>query len=94
MNDEAALRLYRPAGENGQVIAFGVRGFNLHLFEDFTQFHLRRPVDDDAQRTMLVVLADIGHGMEKIRVAQGGHGNQKLIVQITGSVHVLYTFRT
>jgi hypothetical protein len=59
-------------------------GFELEvdLVEQAGQIHVDRAIDDNPQRPVFVVLADIDEGMGKIRVFKRRHGDQEVIGQI------------
>ena len=62
---------------------------NAHLLEQRLQVHLDRAVDDDAERALVVVLADEGERLGEMRIRHGGHGDQKVMREI----HLLHSSR-
>ena len=60
---------------------------NVDLLEQRRQRHVDRLVDDDAERAVRVVLADVGQRVRKMRIGHGGHGDQEVMRQIDGRTH-------
>ena len=82
MQHEAAIGLHRAAEidrQVGQALGFEL---DVDFFEQAGQIHVDRAVDDDAQRTVLVVLADIDQGVGKIRIFHRRHGDQEMVGQV------------
>ena len=45
------------------------------------------PIDDDAQRTIGIVFAQIGNCLRKITVAHAGHGDQQMVLEVAAFDH-------
>jgi hypothetical protein len=54
----------------------------LDLLEQVAQLDVDRLVDDQAERTLLGVLAQVDHGARERVVGHAGHGDQELVRQI------------
>ena len=86
MQHEAAIGLHRAAeihrqsGE--QRLDLFILKRNADAFEQAGKPQFHRAIDDDADRAILVVLADVGQRAGKIRVGHGGHGDQEMIGEI------------
>jgi hypothetical protein len=86
MQHEAAVQLYRATEidrQFGQIFGFQLE---VDLVEQAGQIHVDRAIDDNPQRPVFVVLADIDEGMGEIRVFKRRHGNQEVIGEIY-SIH-------
>jgi hypothetical protein len=81
MQDEAAV------GLDGAAVQDQLRGLRFvadlerELIEDLGQRHVRGPIDNDPERTVVVVLADVSDGLREVRVAHSGHRDEKLALQ-------------
>src|SRR5450830_1089127 len=90
MQHETALDLHRTAEHHRAAIQLrhGVRrivnDFKLEIdaIEQDIHGHVGRLVDDDAERAVLIVLAQIHHGASENRVQHRGHCYQKMIGQV------------
>jgi hypothetical protein len=71
-----ATKIDRQAGE-----AFGIE-LDINFVEQARQIHVDRTIDDNAQRAVLVVLANIDESVGKIRVFKRRHGDEEVIGQI------------
>ena len=60
---------------------------NVDLLEQRRQRHVDRLVDDDAERAVLVVLADVRQRMREMRIGHGRHGDQEMVGQIDRTGH-------
>lgn len=57
------------------------------MVQQLFQRKVERPVDDQSQRPVGVVLADVDDRLEEIGVGQRRHGDQELVGQIGGLGH-------
>ena len=53
--------------------------------EERLQRHVDRPVHDQAERALVVVLADVGKGLGEVRIGHVGHGDQEVMREVTAS---------
>ena len=82
MQHETAVDLHRPAEmHRGRLEGAGVEG-DADLLEQAVQIHFDRPVDDHAERALLVVLADERQGFGKMRIDHVGHGDQEVLGEV------------
>ena len=75
---EAAIGVDGAAAQDRLAVLCARAHLERELAEDLGDSHRRRPVDDDAQRPLLIVLADIGDGLVKVRVAHAGHSDEEV----------------
>ena len=82
MQHEAALGLHRAAEVDrrlGEVLAVERQ---LDLLEQVLQLDVDRLVDDQAERALLGVLAQVDHGAGEGAVAHARHGDQELVREV------------
>ena len=60
---------------------------NVDLLEQRRQRHVDRLVHDDAERTVLVVLAHIGQRVRKIGIRHGRHGDEEVVREVDRPGH-------
>ena len=82
MQDEAPIELHGSAEVDGRFAECVVGQGNVDLLEQRRQLHVDRPVHDDSQRAVLVVLAHKGQGVRKIRIRHGRHGDEEVVREI------------
>ena len=77
MQDEPARRLDRPA-EKHPLVGVGRRHRDAELLVDLAQRQIvDAVVDDDTERTVVVVLAEKDHALAEALVRHGRRGNQE-----------------
>ena len=81
VQDEALFRLYRAAVVDRQRGQVGAVGADFQVLEQLPQVQLQRPVDDQAERALGVVLADISDRLEKVRIRQRGMAIRNWLVR-------------
>jgi hypothetical protein len=84
---EASLGLHRAAEIDrrvGEVLAVEAQ---LDLLEQVPELDVDRLVDDQAERTLVVVLAQVDHGPGERVVRHARHGDQELVRQVDGGGH-------
>ena len=81
---EAAIDLHGAAEMHRPLAQLGIGERNIDLLEERGQRHVRRLVDDDAERAVLVVLADVRQRVRKVRVRHRRHGDQEVMREIGG----------
>ena len=81
---EAAVDLDRAAEMHGRVADVGIRERNVDLLEQRRQHHVGRLVDDDAERAVLVVLADERQRVREIGIGHRRHGDQEVVREVGG----------
>jgi hypothetical protein len=81
---EAALGLHRPAEVDGRVLPRRDLELQVDLVEQAFQGQLGRPVDHQAERALLGVLADVDHRAGEIRIQHRRHRDQELVCQVHG----------
>jgi hypothetical protein len=79
---EAALNLYRPAEIDRHLFQIGLVQRDLNLVENLAQRQAQRPVHNNAQRAVLVVLADIGQRAGEHALLRAGHRDQEVVGKI------------
>ena len=84
---EAAVDLDRPAEHHRRFAQRLVAERHVDLLEQRRQRHLDRPVDDEAERALGVVLADVGQRMGEVRIRHAGHGDQEMMGEGDGGTH-------
>ena len=84
---EAAFELHRPPAQHRLAGADGIGVPEIELIEDLAEIHVHRPVDDQAQRPVLRVFADIRDCLLKIRILHRRHGDEQVSAQSAGAVH-------
>ena len=82
VQDEAAVGLHRAAEEDGNLGEVGGLGGQVGLFEQGREVHVQRPVDDDAQGALCVVLSNVDERLGEKRIIHRRHGNEKMIGQV------------
>ena len=87
MQHEAAIDLHRAAEMHRAFAQPGVVERDVDLLEQRGQRHVGRLVDDDAERAVLVVLADVGERVRKMRIRHRRHGDQEVMREIGGRGH-------
>jgi len=78
---EAALALDGAAHVDGHLRRPRVGGADAHVLEDLAQAHLAWAVHHQPQGALLVVLADEGDGVEKVRVRELRHRDEEVTGQ-------------
>src|SRR6185312_10123920 len=96
MEDEAPAPVDRSAVAHDEI-ACRIRQMDgllfLHdaqLHEKIGKAHLLLLVDDDAERPVLAMRADVDDGAREPLVEHAGHGDQELVVQITRLAGLLF----
>ena len=84
---ESAVELHGSAEVDRRLAERLVGKGNVDLLEQGRELHVDRPVDDDTQRAVLVVLAHIGERVRKIRVRHGRHGDEEVVREIDRAGH-------
>ena len=84
MQHEAAVDLDGAAEMDGGVADVGVGERNVNLLEQRRQHHVGRLVDDDAERAVLVVLANEGQRVREIGIGHRRHGDQEVVREVGG----------
>ena len=84
MQHEAAIDLHGAAEMHRPLAQLGVGERDVDLLEQRGERHVRRLVDDDAERAVLVVLADVRQRVRKMRVRHRRHGDQEVMREIGG----------
>ncbi len=79
MQHEAAIGAHGPATQDRLRRDRLVLRFEAHLLEHILQPHGQRLVHDDAERTLVGVLADDGHRLGKIRIGERRHRDQQVV---------------
>src|SRR6185436_8665375 len=82
VQDEPSIDLYRTAEVNRQASEGTVLEWDLDLLEQGTQRHVRGAIDHHSQRTLIVMLANIGQGLGKVGIGHVRHGDQEVIGEI------------
>ena len=60
--------LYRAAHVDGLPGNFTVDGLDFHVFQDIAELQIRRPVDHQAERPVIIVFAEKRCGVVKIGI--------------------------
>jgi len=89
MQHETALGLHRPAKINRHLLQVRLMQRNIDLVEHLAQRQADRAIQHDAQRAVLVVLADVSQRAGKDALLHGGHGNQKMMVRLKSDMAAL-----
>jgi len=84
---KAAFGLYRAAVIDRLPGQFAPFQLDADLVEQCRHIQVGRPVHNHAERTFLVMLADIGQGFGKIGIDHVGHGDQEVVGKVNG-LHV------
>ena len=81
MQHETTIDLHRSAVMHARFPKIGIAQRNIDLFEECRQGHVDRLVDDDAERALVVVLANVDQGVGKVRIRHARHGDQEVMGQ-------------
>jgi hypothetical protein len=78
----ASVDCHRAAEIDRQVSQVPGLELDVDFLEQPGQAQVDRPVDDNPQRTVLVVLADVDEAVREIGVFQRRHGDQEVVGQV------------
>lgn len=53
------------------------------MLQNFTQLHIQWAVNDEAQRALIIVFADVGDRVKEIGIFETRHGNQEMVGQVS-----------
>ncbi len=81
MQHETAIGLNGSASQHRLRRLFSIQLVERKLLENVAKGHVRRPVDHDPECTVVIVPADVGHGLVEIGVSHRRHGDQEVILQ-------------
>ena len=93
MQNEAAVGLYRPAEQRWparQCRHACRRDGDRGAVEQRCQVEIGRPVDDQPQRPIAIVLGDIDQCFAEAWIVHGRHGDQKMVDQRMDVLHGRY----
>src|SRR3546814_2075699 len=86
MHDKAALRLHRAAPEHDRFVGEALV-LEFHLFHYLAELEIGWAIDDQADRTVIAVLAEQGNGVREVLVVETRHRDQELMLQVVLVAH-------
>lgn len=87
MQDEASVWLHRATQVDSRPKDAGVVAVDVELGQDLAEANVHGAIDDDPHGALVGVLANVGHRAREVRIAQPGHGDQKVVGEGGAEAH-------
>jgi len=84
MQNKSAVPLHRSPKVDRQAGQRLIVQRDLDLLEQGRERHVDWPIDYDTQRSLLIVLTNVGQRAGEVRVRHIRHGDQKVMCQVHG----------